>query len=127
VYFTSRDSILLCAFHIVYKLLGVIIAVTGMSTVGTSVFSLLPAILEEVLGPQAVISAMGIGNLYRAAAFLASTPIAGKLFVHAEKEGLATFGWLCCHDNVFLFIDIIWIKNHQSQGQATDWCFWHLK
>lgn len=57
------------------------LAITGMSTVGTSVFSLLPTILEEILGPEAVTSAMGIQNCYQAAAFVVSTPIAGGLLL----------------------------------------------
>jgi len=61
-----------------------------MSSFGTSVFSLLPSVLEEVLGAEAVTSAMGIQSVWQFFGFISSTPIVGESREHNSGKQIVS-------------------------------------
>lgn len=62
---------------------GMILALFGMSTMGTSIFSLIPLVLRELVGPENVTSGMGLQMVFQAFGFTASSFIAGIIY---ERE-----------------------------------------
>ncbi|XP_067951518.1 monocarboxylate transporter 12-like [Watersipora subatra] len=69
---------LICAQ--VSGLAGIALVLTGMSTAGTSVFSLIPMVIIELVGSKYVTSGMSIQVLGQSLAFLPSSYITGAIY-----------------------------------------------
>ena len=58
---------------------GIALMLIGLSTMGTSIFSLIPPALRELIGEQNVTSGMGLQMIFQACGFIGSSFIAGKM------------------------------------------------
>ena len=58
---------------------GIALVLIGLSTMGTSIFSLIPPALRELIGEQNVTSGMGLQMIFQACGFIGSSFIAGKM------------------------------------------------
>lgn len=69
---------------------GLSLVLIGLSCAGTSVFSILPIAIGELLGPEHVTSAMSIQMVFQSLAILGASYIAGYLNIsvgiHVDRK-----------------------------------------
>lgn len=56
---------------------GIALVLIGMSSMGTSIFSLVPLVFEDLVGKENVTSAMGVQLACQACGFIVSSYLAG--------------------------------------------------
>ncbi|XP_067942293.1 monocarboxylate transporter 12-like [Watersipora subatra] len=61
-------------------LTGIVLALSGMSTMGNSVFNLLPLVMRELVGKENVTSGMGLQSVVQVCSFLSATYITGSIY-----------------------------------------------
>ena len=74
---SSHEPNVVCVY--IFSITGIALALVGLSTMGTSTFSLVPPALRELVGEEYVTNGMGLQMLFQACGFIGASFIAGKL------------------------------------------------
>ncbi|KAF6028868.1 SLC16A12 [Bugula neritina] len=108
---------LLCA--IVSNLAGIILAIIGVSAVGSSVFSLEPLVFRELLGDSHVTSSLAMQAVPQCVSFAVSTLITGVIY---DRTGSWRTVFYCISAIMMVSSTITWpylFKNWYKRRQGT--------